>query len=199
LDAKGLDIVQKIGEGLQRMGDLVEGILTHAQVGTTAIGSSETTDAGAAFEFALQDLRKDIETSRAEIHGSPLPDLYIKEQALARLFQNLVSNAIKYRRPNAAPVISITAERDGDRWVLAVKDNGIGIEPQYLERIFLPMQRLHGSDIPGSGIGLATCHKIVTRAGGRIWVESVPGEGSTFFFTLPGPGPTRPLDPSGSE
>ncbi len=110
----------------------------------------------------------------------------IEQQPLAQLFQNLLSNAIKYRRPNVHPVIKVSATPQESVWLIAVQDNGIGIPPESLERVFQPMQRLHGSEIAGSGIGLATCKKIVTRAGGKIWVESQVGSGSTFLFTLPG-------------
>jgi signal transduction histidine kinase len=121
------------------------------------------------------------------VERGSLPELYIEAQPLARLFQNLISNAIKYRREGIVPEISIGARRDGEMWMISVSDNGIGIEPDWHDRIFEPMQRRHSAKIAGSGIGLATCRKIVSRAGGRIWVESKVGEGSTFYFTLPGP------------
>src|SRR5438045_3126082 len=114
----------------------------------------------------------DVETSGATITHDPLPPVNIEARALAQLFQNLLSNAIKYRRPNVPPRIKVTAERRNPMWLIAVEDNGIGVEPEWFDRIFQPMQRRHGREISGSGIGLATCRKIVTRAGGRIWVES---------------------------
>jgi signal transduction histidine kinase len=110
----------------------------------------------------------------------------IGQQPLTQLFQNLLSNAIKYRRPDTAPEVHIGAEGCGALCKISVRDNGLGLEPEWFERIFLPMQRRHSSKISGSGIGLATCRKIVNRAGGRIWVESELNVGSTFFFTLPG-------------
>ena len=118
--------------------------------------------------------------------------------ALNQLLQNLLSNALKYRRPEVPPVIKVRAERQGAMWKMAMEDNGMGIEPEWFERIFQPMQRRHGMEIAGSGIGLATCKKIVTRAGGRIWVESEIGSGSTFFFTLPGPAAPE-LRPEGED
>jgi light-regulated signal transduction histidine kinase (bacteriophytochrome) len=105
---------------------------------------------------------------------------------LQQLFQNLVENAIKYRSPDRTPVVHVTAERQEGEWIFAVRDNGIGIDPEYKERIFGLFKRLHTSDeYSGTGIGLAICQRIVDRYRGRIWVESEPGQGSTFRFTLP--------------
>src|SRR5579875_191894 len=188
LNEEGKKIVQQAVQGLERMSNLVEGILAHAQVGRTAIGSSEPISAKDAVLVAIDNLRRDIDTSGATITVGDLPEVEVDPQALTRLFQNLLSNAIKYRRPDVAALIQVSASRDhGSMWLFEVKDNGMGIEPEWYERIFMPMQRRHGREISGSGIGLATCKKIVTRAGGRIWVESKIGSGSSFCFTLPGP------------
>jgi PAS domain S-box-containing protein len=186
LEADGREMVQQISQNLERMADLVEAVLTHARVGTTAIGTAEATDAEAALAAAVENLRKDIELSGAAISHERLPRLRISAQALAQLFQNLVSNSLKYRRPEAPPAIQITAARQDSMWLVAVRDNGMGIEREWFERIFQPFQRRRRMDVAGSGIGLATCKKIVTRAGGNIWVESQLGSGSSFFFTLPG-------------
>jgi signal transduction histidine kinase len=102
-----------------------------------------------------------------------------------QVFQNLIGNSIKYRREGVVPEIHVSAQVEGDSWIFSVRDNGIGIEPRYQSDVFQPFRRLHGRDIPGSGIGLATCKKIVEAHGGAIWVESQPGSGSTFFFRLP--------------
>jgi len=187
LDPSGQECLKQVSQGLQRMAELVQAVLAHAQLGKSAIGSSRTTQAQTALEIALDNLRKDIESSEAVITNDPLPELLIEPQALNQLFQNLLVNAIKYRRPDTRPVIEISVAREDSMWLIGVRDNGIGIQPEWFERIFQPMQRLHGAEIAGSGIGLATCKKIVTRAGGRIWVESQVGCGSTFLFTLPGP------------
>jgi PAS domain S-box-containing protein len=192
LDAEGRKCVQQIGAGLERMADLVEAVLAHARVGRTAIGSGEHASAEEALNEAIENLRGDIEISSAVITHDRLPELRIGMQPLTRLLQNLLSNAMKYARPNVPPRVHVSATREGeDSYSIAVRDNGIGIDPLWFERIFQPMQRLHGLDIAGSGIGLATCKKIVTRAGGRIWVESTPGAGSTFCFTLPGSAPAQ--------
>lgn len=186
LDENGRDCLRQVLVALQRMSDLVEAVLAHARVGTSAITSATATEAEDAFLVAVQNLQKDIVTSGAVIEHDSLPQLHIDSQALTQLFQNLLSNAIKYRR-EVPPLIKVSARPQESMWLLSVQDNGIGIEPVWHERIFQPMQRCHGADIAGSGIGLATCKKIVTRAGGQIWVESQVGSGSTFFFTLPGP------------
>ncbi|MBV8895056.1 MAG: PAS domain S-box protein [Acidobacteriaceae bacterium] len=187
LNEDGQKIVRQIATGLQRMSELVDAVLQHAQVGTTPIGSAEGSDASAALAAAIEDLRRDIETSGAKISWDALPAVRITSQALTQLFQNLLSNAIKYRKPDTPPQVKVAAERaDKQDWKFSVSDNGMGIEAEWLERIFQPMQRRHGPEIAGSGIGLATCRKIVTRAGGRIWVESTVGEGSSFYFTIPG-------------
>ncbi|MBV8809048.1 MAG: PAS domain S-box protein [Acidobacteriaceae bacterium] len=186
LDSEGQKCLKQISVGLERMADLVEAVLEHARVGKTMIGSSDTADAGEALAAAIEDLSRDIQTSGATITHDPLPGLLIQLQPLTRLFQNLLSNAIKYRRPGVPIEVKITAGRQGALWVIGVQDNGMGIEPDWFDRIFQPLQRRHGLDVAGSGIGLATCKKIVTRAGGKIWVESEVGRGSTFFFAVPG-------------
>jgi PAS domain S-box-containing protein len=181
----GRKILQQISTGLQRMSELVDAVLQHARVGTTPIGSAEGTDAGVALKAAIDNLERDIETSGAKIAYGTLPAVRITAQPLTQVFQNLLSNAMKYRRADTPPVITVSSERANDEWKFSVVDNGIGIEPEWLERIFQPMQRRHGPEIAGSGIGLATCKKIISRAGGKIWVESEPGRGSTFHFTIP--------------
>jgi PAS domain S-box-containing protein len=186
LDTDGQKALAQVATSLERMADLVEAVLTHAKVGKSPIASFEEADTELALEIAMENLRRDVTTTGAQIHYDPLPPLLIGQQPLTQLFQNLLSNAIKYRRQDAVPEIHISAEHSGALWRVAVQDNGMGIEQEWFERIFLPMQRRHSSKIAGSGIGLATCRKIVNRAGGRIWVESELGVGSTFFFTLPG-------------
>lgn len=189
LDDTGRHILRQIVQGLGRMSELVDAVLAHARVGTTAIGSTEEFSAAEALDVAIANLQRHVEESGARIERDELPAVNIDKHALTQLFQNLLSNAIKYRRPNVAPAIRINAEWNDGMWRFAVQDNGIGIEREWHTRIFQPMQRRHGLDIAGSGIGLATCKKIVTRVGGDIWVESELDAGSTFFFTLPGSAP----------
>ncbi len=132
----------------------------------------------------LENLRTEVETSGASVTAGALPMVAASETHLVQLLQNLIGNALKYRSSDS-PLIEVFAEKDGHQWTVRVKDNGIGIDPQYVDEIFKPFRRLHGEDRPGSGIGLATCRKIVTGYGGQIWVTSKFGDGSTFFVTLP--------------
>ncbi len=186
LDAEGQICLKQINLGLERMADLVEAVLAHAQVGKGAIVSMDSTPGKDAMAAALGNLQKDILTSEASIDCDPLPEFFVQPQPLTQLFQNLLSNAMKYRRSDVPVRIRVTAAKRDHMWQIGVADNGIGIPAEWYERIFQPLQRRHGMEVPGSGIGLATCKKIVVRAGGAIWVESVVGEGSTFYFTLPG-------------
>ncbi len=186
LDQDGMTCLRQISSSLERMADLIDAVLAHALAGKGAIAAQEVTDANAALSAAMENLRGDIATSGAVIASAPLPKLHVRPQALTQLFQNLLSNAIKYRRLDLTPKVEITAVLDAGQWTIEVRDNGVGIEPAWFERIFLPMQRRHSSRVKGSGIGLATCKKIVTRAGGDIWVESELGSGSAFYFSLPG-------------
>jgi len=113
-----------------------------------------------------------------------LPTVRTDRSQVTLVFQNLISNAIKFRS-GQAPRLQIGSKKEKREWVVSVADNGQGFDSRYAEQIFLPFKRLHGSDTPGSGIGLATCKRIVERIGGRIWAEAVPGKGATFYFTLP--------------
>ena len=126
-----------------------------------------------------------MEETSTVIYQDPLPVVLGDEVQLLQVFQNLIANAIKFRGPES-PQIQVTADRQGPEWVFAIRDNGIGIAPEHQERIFSIFQRLHQrSEYPGTGIGLAICKKVVERHGGRIWVESQPGKGSTFYFSIP--------------
>ncbi len=185
LDGDGMTCLRQLASSLERMAELIEAVLAHALAGKGPISGEKEADANAALGAAMENLRRDIATSGAMLEHGPLPKLHIQPQSLTQLFQNLLSNAIKYHRPGVPPKVEIAAFREGDHWKIQVRDNGLGIEKEWFERIFLPMQRRHGSHIKGSGIGLATCKKIVSRAGGEIWVESEVGSGSAFYFSLP--------------
>jgi len=136
-------------------------------------------------EKAVGNLQAAIEESNSVVTYDELPTVMVDTPQIISLFQNLIDNAINFRGEEA-PRIHISAQRKGDEWVFSIQDNGIGIDPKDSEQIFGMFQRLHGStEYPGTGIGLAICKKIVGQHGSRIWVESEPGKGSTFFFTLP--------------
>jgi PAS domain S-box-containing protein len=184
LDADADDFIGYIIDGAARMRQLINDLLTYSRVGRAGQAVAAT-DSSAVVTTACSNLRRSIEESRAEVTVEFLPVLPVEQTQLLQLFQNLIGNAIKFRQDSEPPRVQIGARRQGGEWLLWVRDNGIGIEPQYAERIFLVFQRLHKRDqYPGTGIGLAICKKIVERHGGRIWVESEPGQGSVFYFTL---------------
>jgi chemotaxis family two-component system sensor kinase Cph1 len=134
---------------------------------------------------AIGNLQTAIEESNAVVTYDELPTITANTSQMISLFQNLIDNAIKFRSEEA-PRIHISAERKGKEWIFSIRDNGIGMDPNDLGRIFEMFQRLHGStEYPGTGMGLAICKKIIERHGGRIWVESESGKGSTFYFTMP--------------
>lgn len=189
LDARSEEYMGHTVEGVKRMQTLINGLLEYSRVGTRG-KKPEPTDAKIALDRALAHLHMSISETGAKITADNLPKISVDPTQLAQLFQNLISNAIKFRG-RQTPEIHIAADRQDGQWKFAVKDNGIGIEPQYMDRIFLIFQRLHSRvKYPGTGIGLAICKKIVERHGGKIWVESKSGEGSTFYFTIPDTGET---------
>lgn len=167
-----------------RMQALINDLLAYSRVGTR--GNALTpTSAGAVFEAARDNLRVAIEESDAEVKSDPSPAVIGDRIQLIQLFQNLIVNALKFRDEKRTPKVHVGAERRDGEWLFSVRDNGMGMEEQYLERIFVIFRRLDNkTKYPGTGIGLAVCKKIVERYGGRIWAKSEPGEGSTFYFTL---------------
>jgi PAS domain S-box-containing protein len=184
LDASANKFIAYAVDGANRMQRLIEDLLAYSRVGTRARGFKPT-DCTAVLSQALANLSAAIEKSGAVVTHGPLPTVVHDNLLLVQLFQNLIGNAVKFH-VEMPPRIHVSAEQKGDEWVLAVRDNGIGIDPQYAERIFTIFQRLHtNEEYAGTGIGLAICKKIVERRGGRIWVESQPGTGSTFYFTVP--------------
>jgi two-component system, chemotaxis family, CheB/CheR fusion protein len=172
-------------EGALRIEALLKALLSYWEVTEREQDSFDSVDCGAVLAKALLNLQVAIAQSGALVTSDPLPTLVAEEVMLMQLFQNLISNSIKYRGEET-PRIHVSAEREGKGWLFAVRDNGIGIDAQDASRVFGMFKRLHGSEIPGTGIGLALCKKVVERQGGRIWVESEAGEGATFKFTLPG-------------
>ncbi len=184
LDTDADEFIAFAVDGATRMQRLIEDLLCYSRVGTRG-KAFEPIDCNEVFGQALINLKTAITENGAEITRSELPTLPADGSQLEQLFQNLLSNAIKFRH-NTPPRIHVAAEIEGDQWVFSVTDNGIGIEARFAERIFAIFQRLHTRrEYPGTGIGLAICKKIVERHGGRIWLRSSPGKGSTFYFTLP--------------
>ncbi|BAE49930.1 Nodulation protein V [Paramagnetospirillum magneticum AMB-1] len=187
LDDDAREFIAFAKDGATRMDRLILELLEYSRIGRITRPMLPVA-LGPVVERALRALAPKIEESGAEIATPPsvLPTVLGDAEELMRLFQNLIGNAIKYRDPERKPVITLEAENTGKEWVLTVVDNGIGIDPKYYERVFLIFQRLHRrGEFEGTGIGLAVCKKIVEHHGGRIWVESVPGQGSRFSVTLP--------------
>jgi PAS domain S-box-containing protein len=186
LEGDALKFIRYMRNSASRMESLLRDLLTYTQTTQFEVPAHEMADASGALHTALANLSGAISDSGARINADRLPSLRVHATHLQQLYQNLIGNAIKYRSPEGPPVVQVTAERQGESWVFAVSDNGIGIDPAYKENIFGLFKRLHTSDeYSGTGIGLAICQRIVDRYGGRIWVESEPGRGSIFRFTLP--------------
>lgn len=184
LDSDGREFIGFAVDGAKRMQALINDLLSYSRVGTKA-RPFEPVDMAGVVSMACTHLRVAVEESGARIDIGTLPTVRGDALQLVQLVQNLLANAIKFRggRP---PVVRIDCSAEGGHWCFAVRDNGIGIAPEYFDRVFVLFQRLHGrGDYPGTGIGLALCKKIVERHGGRIWVESVPSQGSVFRFTIP--------------
>jgi light-regulated signal transduction histidine kinase (bacteriophytochrome) len=171
-------------EGAKRMQSLIAGLLEYSRVGRLDEPFG-TVDTNAALDQALSNLRSAIEESCAIITRGPLPTVTGNAGRIAQVFQNLIGNAVKFRHPERAAKVHVSGVPQGREWLFAIHDNGIGIAPQYLDRIFVIFQRLHTrAEYPGTGIGLSICKKVIERHGGRIWVESRANAGSTFHFTL---------------
>ncbi len=184
LEGDAGEFMAYIVDGAARMKQLIEDLLVYSRVGTSG-KEFRPVALQEVLRRTLVNLRAAIEESGAEIAHDPLPEVTGDDSQLVQLLQNVVGNALKFRA-QSVPRIHISSIEKENEWEIAVRDNGIGIEPQYFERIFMVFQRLHDKGAySGTGIGLAICKKVVDRHGGRIWVESWPGQGSTFHFTLP--------------
>lgn len=185
LDSDAHEFIGYAVDGAARMKALINDLLAYSRVeGGEKV--FEEFDSQLALNKALSNLSLKLEDSHSIITYDPMPSIKADRTQITQLFQNLLSNAIKFQRPGNAPHVHIGVKQINHEWQFSVEDNGIGIAPAYLDRIFIIFQRLHKkSEYPGTGIGLAICKKVVERHGGRIWVESKPGEGTTFYFTLP--------------
>ena len=185
LDSDADEFIAYAVDGSNRMQSLIQDLLAYSRAGTNGKALREISSENTLQE-ALANLRTTVEESGAVVTHDALPAVTTDGPQLAQIFQNLVGNAIKYRSAEV-PHVHVSATKNGGReWIFSVRDNGLGIDPQYFDRIFILFQRLHGrTEFKGTGIGLAICKKIVERLGGRIWVESQPQKGSTFFFALP--------------
>jgi PAS domain S-box-containing protein len=185
LDSDADEFIGYAVDGCNRMQRLIQDLLSYSRAGTNIGALCEISGEG-ALEEALSNLQVTIKESGAVVTHDSLPTIMTDDAQLALLFQNLIGNAIKYHGRESPRVHVSATSNAGHEWIFSVHDNGLGIEPQYFERIFILFQRLHGQkEFEGTGIGLAMCKKIVDRLGGRIWVESQPNLGSTFFFALP--------------
>jgi len=189
LEAEANELISYALDGAKRMQQLIVDLLAYSRIETTGQEFAPT-DCEGVLQRVLGDLRVAIEESGAEVTHDPLPQVMADNVQLGQVLQNLLGNAIKFRSQQP-PRIHVSARQEGQQWVFSVRDNGIGINPRYAERIFGIFERLHPrTEYPGTGIGLAICKKIVERHGGQIWVESEPGKGAAFFFTLPIKGST---------
>jgi signal transduction histidine kinase len=184
LDAEGKKYMQFVIGGAMRMQTMIEGLLTFSRLGQDGL-KAKPTDCNQVVDQALRNLAGAVRDSGAVVTREDLPVIPADFGLLLQLFQNLIGNAMKFHRAEA-PQVKVAAEDEGAHWVFSVSDNGIGIAPEFAENIFVIFRRLHTrEEYPGNGLGLAICKKVVEQHGGQIWVESEPGRGATFRFTLP--------------
>jgi len=186
LDADAHDFINFAVGGASRMQNLINDLLAYSRVSQRS-KPFEPTNMEEVFEAAVANLQIAIKESKTKVNHDPLPGVMADEGQLVQVFQNLISNAIKFRGKEL-PCVQVSAMYKEGECVFSVKDNGIGIDPQYFDRIFIIFQRLHGQEYPGTGAGLSIAKRIVERHGGRIWLESEPGKGSTFYFSIPAKG-----------
>jgi PAS domain S-box-containing protein len=185
LDAEADTFLEYIVASAYRMKGLIDSLLTYSRVVNLEAIPFAPVQVDAALHWATMNLQTVMEETKATVTHDHLPIVMADHVQLVQLFQNLISNAIKYRKPQEPPQIHVSAEERAHEWVVSVRDNGIGIKSGYTERIFGVFKRLHGREVPGTGIGLAICKRIVEKHGGQIWVNSEPGQGATFCFTIP--------------
>ena len=184
LDADAVDFIDFAVGGVRRMQQLIEDLLAFSRVGTRG-APLVPVGMQSVYETTLASLGAALDESNATVTADPLPTVVADAGQLAQLLTNLLGNALKFRG-DQPPRVHVSAQRTGRMWTISVQDNGIGIAPEYFERIFVIFQRLHArEEYPGTGVGLAICKRIIERHGGRIWVESTPSHGARFSFTLP--------------
>jgi light-regulated signal transduction histidine kinase (bacteriophytochrome) len=185
LSAEADEFISYAVDGVVRMKTLINDLLIYSRVNTKE-SPLEDVDCNKALQQSLTNLRASIEESSAEVIVENLPTVRANPLHMSQLFQNLISNALKFKKPGTKPVVKITAKHAGNEWHFTVSDNGIGIDKEFSDKIFVIFQRLHNSaEYQGTGIGLAICKRIIEKLGGHLWVESVPGEGASFNFTVP--------------
>jgi PAS domain S-box-containing protein len=185
LGDRGVGLIERCVAAVGRLTQLVQDLLTFSRAASRELDMKET-DLGQLVTEVVADLQADVQESGASVTIGQLPAISIDRTQVRQVFHNLIHNAIKFHRAGVAPEVQVTAAGDNGEWTFAVSDNGIGIDPELGGKIFQPFKRLHAEDeYPGTGIGLSIARRVVERHGGRIWVESAPGEGSTFYFTLP--------------
>jgi light-regulated signal transduction histidine kinase (bacteriophytochrome) len=189
IDAETEKFIEYIIDGSARMRTLIKDLLAYGEIGAEGLQNVAPVDCGEALEGALANLRGAIEETHATIASDALPMANANLPQLTQVFENLIGNALKYVKPDGSPHIRISAALQGDEWIISVRDNGIGFDPQYAEKIFGVFERLHRKQYPGTGIGLAICKRIVERYGGHIWATGEEGKGAGFFFTLSADGP----------
>lgn len=190
LDADADRFIDSAVGGVTRMQAMIDALLAYSRVGRGLVDPAPV-DTRRAVDEALGALRAQIEAKGAEIRIGPMPTVEGDATLLGQVLQNLISNAVKFSG-GGSPLVEISAERQGEGgWTLSVRDNGPGVDPKHADRVFEMFQRLHGREVPGLGIGLSMCKRIVDRHGGRIWVDPAAGGGSAFRFTLPGQGATE--------
>jgi signal transduction histidine kinase len=184
LDADADEFIGFAMNGVRRMAALIEDMLTYSRASELPADKMDPISAQEALDAALDNLRIRISETGATVTSDQMPVVEFDPVRLTQLFQNLIGNALKYRR-DVPPVVHVGVKQDGRQTVFSVQDNGIGIDPDQRDKVFGVFQRLHAHEFEGTGIGLATCKKIVERRGGTIWFDSEPGKGSTFYFTIP--------------
>lgn len=191
MDKQAVEYMEFIIDAAQRMQAMINDLLEYSRAGNQDVEFSDI-DSNTQVKSVLDNLSNRINETGAKITYDHLPTIYVNPVRFARLMQNLIGNALKYRNADIPPEIHIGAENKGHEWLFSVTDNGIGMKEEYLQQIFIIFKRLHGKkDYPGTGIGLAVCKKIVENFGGQIWATSQPGKGSTFYFTIPKEDVTR--------